>query len=48
MDFNELKRKASEKASVLADKSLVFAKKAADKTKDVARITKLKTNAKIT
>lgn len=43
MDFNELRRKATEAASVLADKSLVLAKKAADKTKDVARITKLKT-----
>jgi len=44
-NFEELKKKAAEIAGTIADKSLIFAKKAADKTKSAARITRL--NAEI-
>ena len=39
--FEEIREKASEIAGEVADKSLIFAKKAADKTRAVAKITKL-------
>lgn len=43
-NFDTLKKRAAEAAGTLADKSLVFARKAADKTKSVAKITKLSTD----
>lgn len=39
--FEEIREKASEIAGKVADKSLIFAKKAADKTKAAAKIAKL-------
>ena len=39
--FDELKKIAADAAGTIADKSLIFAKKAADKTKTAAKIAKL-------
>jgi uncharacterized small protein (DUF1192 family) len=41
-NFDEFKKAAAETAEVVADKSIVFAKKVADKTKCVARIAVLR------
>ena len=43
MDFNLFKKRATETANMLADKSAAFAKMAADKTVLAAKIAKIKT-----
>jgi len=47
MNFNLFKKKATETANVIADRSAALAKKAADKTKTAAKIAKLKADAAV-